>query len=258
MKKYLSLLLFWTITSCAQKPDLKEIQQTVFGNLPIGIKQSEYSRQFQSIAGSTMSVTGGTKYPYFKLEKRNILDYRMTLLYPHAFQNKDSVVTKIVFYLYQIKFLSMEVIESPTITPEQMKTLTKVAEENQNRLDFLIQEFDTRKKVDSQFLYYLPNVAQGWDYSSLEKDITDNLEQKYGKPTTTNTAGNEYDKYDYSFIKEQLWKTDKLNIRLIRKRYPVNQAEPSGEFYLVLIYEFNNETIKKYGLDKETDLTQTF
>ena len=152
----------------------------------------------------------------------------------------------------------MEVIESPTTTPEQKKTLTKVAEENQNKLDFLTQEFDTRRKIDSQFLFYLPNVAQGWDYSSLAKDITDNLEQKYSKPATTNTAGNEYDKYDYSFFKEQLWKTDKLNIRLVRKRYLVNQAEPSSEFCMVLIYEFNDEIRKKYGLDKETDLTKTF
>jgi len=152
----------------------------------------------------------------------------------------------------------MEVLESPSTTTEQRKTLTRVAEENQNKLDFLTQEFDTRKKIDSQFLYYLPNVAQGWDFSSLEKEITTNLEQKYGKPVATKTSGNEYDKYDYFFFKELIWKTDRLNIRLLRKRYPVNQAEPSSEFYMVLIYEFNEEIKKKYRLNRETDLTQTF
>jgi len=259
MKNYLSIIFLLVLTSsCGQKPNLKDIQQTVFGNLPIGLKHGEYNKQFQSIAGSSMSVTGGTKYPYFKLEKRNLLDYRLTFLYPHAFQNKDSVVTKIVFYLYQIKFPSMEVVESPTTTPEQKKVLTKVSEDNQNRLDFLIQEFDTRRKIDSQFLFFMPNVAQGWDFSSLEKDIANNLEQKYKKSTTTNTAGNEYDKYDYSFFKEEVWKTDKLNIKLVRKRYPVNINEPSNEFYMVLIYEFNDDVKKKYGLDKEKDLTQTF
>ncbi|TXJ22263.1 MAG: hypothetical protein E6Q24_21295 [Chitinophagaceae bacterium] len=192
-----SLACCFLLLACAQKPNLKDIQQTVFGNLPIGVKQSEYNKQFQSIVGRAMSVTGGTKYPYFKLEKRNMLDYRLTLLYPHAFQNKDSVVTKIVFYLYQIKFPSMEVVESPATTPEQRQVLTKVAKENQDRLDFLTQEFDTRRKIDSQFLYYLPNIAQGWDYTSLEQDITASLEQKYSKPTASNTAGNEYDKHDY-------------------------------------------------------------
>lgn len=224
----------------------------------MGVKQSEYNKQFQSIAGNGMSVTGGTKYPYFKLEKRDILDYRLTFLYPHAFQNKDSVVTKIVFYLYQIKFPSIEVVEAPTTTPEQRETLTKVSEENQNRLNFLTQEFGTRGKIDSQFLFFLPNVAQGWDFSSLEKDMIANLEQKYNKPTNTNTTGNEYDKYDYSFFKEQLWKTDKLTIRLVRKRYPINRAEPSSEFYMVLIYEFNDEIRKKYQLNTEVGLTQTF
>lgn len=259
MKHFLtSLTCCFLLFACAQKPNLKDIQQTVFGNLPMGVKQSEYNRQFQTIAGSSMSVTGGTKYPYFKLEKRDMLDYRLTFLYPHAFQSKDSVVTKIIFYLYQVKFPAAEIIESLTTTQEQRKVLTNVAEENQNKLYFLTQEFDTRRKVDSQFLYYLPNVAQGWSFSSLEKDITDNLEQKYQKATANNTAGDEYDKYDYSFFKEQLWKTDKLNIRLIRKRYPVNYEEPSGEFYMVLIYEFNDETRKKYGLNKEVDLTQTF
>ena len=246
------------LDSCNQKPNLKDVQQTVFGNLPIGVKQGEYDRQFQSIAGSNMSVTGGTKYPYFKMEKRDLLDYRLTLLYPHAFQNKDSIVTKILFYLYQIKFPSEEVVKSPATTPEQRKFLTKVSKENQNRLDFLTQEFDTRRKIDSQFLFFLPNIAQGWDFSSLENDITTNLERKYSKPTTTSTAGNEYDKYDYSFFKEQLWKTDKLNIRLICKRYAINQTEPSSEFFMVLIYEFNDEVRKKYGLDNEKDLTQTF
>ncbi len=254
----ISLTCGLLFTACAQKPDLKDIQQTVFGNLPIGVKQAEYNKQFESIVRNSMSVTGSTKYPYFKLENRSIVDYRLTLLYPHAFQNKDSVVTKIVFYLYQVKFLSMEVVESPTTTPEQRERYTKIAEETQNKLDFLTQEFDTRSKIDTQFLLKLPNIAQGYDYSSLEDEITANLEKKYAKPTVTNTAGNEYDKYDYSFFEELLWKTDKLNIRLIRKRYPVNYAEPSSEFYLVLIYEFNDATRKKYGLNKEVDLAQTF
>lgn len=264
MKKYLpAILLFVLTSSCAQKPNLKDIQQTVFGSLPIGVKQGDYDRQFQSIAGNTMSVTGGTKYPYFKLEKRDILDYRLTLLYPHAFQSKDSIVTKIVFYLYQIKFPSMEVVESRTTTSEQRKVLTKVSEENQNRLDFLTQEFDTRRKIDSQFLFFLPNIAQGWglDCSSLEKDISDNIEQKYHKPTATNTKGNEYDKYDYTFYKEILWKTDQLNIRFVKKRFPMNLNEPSSEFYCVLIYEFDEETRKKYKLNtpsKDADLIKTF
>lgn len=259
MKKYLPAFLILVLSySCAQKPNLKDIQQTVFGNLPIGVKQGEYNKQFHSIVSSSMSITSGTKYPYFKLEKRGLIDYRLTNLYPHAFQNKDSIVTKIAFYLYQIKFPTMDVVESPTTTSEQRTVLNQVAEENQNRLDFLTQEFATRKEIDSQFLFFLPNIAQGSDFLSLESDITANLEQKYSKPTTINTAGNEYDKYDYSFFKEQLWKTDKLNIRLIRKRYSVNQIEPSGEFYMVLIYEFNDEVRKKYGLNKENNLTQTF
>lgn len=259
MKKYLpAIFLLVLTTSCAQKPNLKDIQQVVFGNLPMGVNGTEYSQQFESIVRNSMSITGSTKYPYFKLENRDLLDYRLTFLFPHAFHNRDSIVTRIMFYLYQVKFVTREVAESPTTTPEQLKYLRRFTEENQNRLSFLTQDFNTRNKIDSQFLFRLPNIGQGLDYNSLEKDITAHLELKYNKPTTTNTAGNEYDKYDYRFFKEQLWKTDKLNIRLVRKRFPVSYTEPSSEFYLVLIYEFNDEVKKEYGLNKEVDLTQTF
>ncbi len=259
MKQKLVILgLCICLASCAQKPDLSNIQQTVFGNLPIGAKGKDYTRKFDSIANTSMSNTTGSHYPFFKLINRGLLDTRLTFLYPHAFHNKDSVVTRIVFYLYQVKFLSMEVVESPTTSQQEREILTKIAEESQNKLNFLVEEFNTRSKIDSQYLLNLPNVAQGRNYTELEKEIGSHLDQKYGKTSTTKSIGNEYDKYDFSFFSEKLWKTDKLDIKLVRKRYPVYLNEPSDEFYLILIYEFNQETRAKYKLNKETKLSDTF
>lgn len=259
MKKYFQAALLFVLTSsCAQKPNLKDIQLTVFGNMPMGVKSVEYNRQFDSLVKNAMSITKWSKYPYFRLDKRSMIDYSITLLYPHTFHNRDSIVTRIVFYVNQVRFFSMEMVEEAKRQGEDER-VTRISKENVERLSFLTEDFDTRNgKVDKQFAYLLPNIAQSHDYFKLEKDMTENLEQKYGKPLSTKTEGNEYDSQDYSFFKEILWKSDKLNIRLVKRRFLVNVKEPSTEFNMVLIYEYNDEVRRKYGLNKEVDLTQTF
>ena len=205
-----------------------------------------------------MSITATSKYPFFKLEKRDLLEYRLTLLYPHTFVNKDSIVTKIVFYLYDVAFPSKEVVETANENPEQREIFARSLDYTQKRFDFLTQNFDTKRNIDSQFLLYLPNISQGDDYNRLEKTISDNLTSKYGKSSNIMTGGNEYNPNDNSFFKVQIWKTDKLNIKLVRKRYPVVNPQTSRNFYMVLIYEYNEEIRDKYKLKSETNLANTF
>jgi hypothetical protein len=97
-----------------------------------------------------------------------------------------------------------------------------------------------------------------FDNYPIRTEVANFLKERYKEPAITDTTGDEYNIADFTYANESTWKTANLNVKLVTRKFPDNGSHSSNQFYHVLIYEFNEDVMKKYGLNKQNDLTKTF
>lgn len=261
MKKLLLLFILFASVSCNKSPDISKIKQRVFGNLVLGSKLSEYKEIQDSLLRTKgMELTSYSNYPYFQINKRGFSSQTILLLFPSIYYNTDSVITKIAYFVYSSEFISEAALDNPGITQQQISALIDGARKTREKYDLLTETFTTTNEVDKKYGYNIPNLAQGLGYDNygLRNEIGNFLQEKYGVPNVTDTTGDQYDWNDYSYSNESIWKTDYLNIKLVTRKFPTTNTNSSNHFYHVLLYEFNEDVMKKYKLNKHKDLTKTF
>lgn len=256
MKKLLSLLILVLSVSCNESPGISKIKQRVFGNLVLGGKLIEnHEIQDSLLRTDGMQLTKNSNYPYFRIEKTKLNSYEVILLFPSVFYNSDSVIKKICYFVYLVQ-IQRKI--SPTVTQQIKDIIVEKIINERERFDLVTRDFALTNDIDQKYGYRLPNIPDGNSDKGARDDIANFITQKYGNPVKADTIGNSWKQNDFSYCNELIWKTNTMDIKLISKMYPIRRETELNDFYHVLIYEFNEDIVKKYKLDKTNDLTKTF
>lgn len=250
-KQILYILLFLLLVACNKNSD--KIQVPVFGNLILGAKVSDYFKKLDTLKNSKGIFFNEKKYPYFLIEKEEILSMNRLLLFPFIIHNSDSIITKICFYPYYFEFSAIP--QNIPLSDNDKQAILSVQTRESNAYINLLSSF-TIDASSRGLDYYQPSVPSNSLYPrmgvipKIEKIIRD----KYGDASDTIKVGNVSDRNSDGSL-EYRWNLEKINIRLISKKY----AAGVYDFYNVLIYEFNDKIKEEYKLNtKKSDLNNTF
>ena len=255
------------LLSCSNKQDMNKIKKAVFANLVLGDKTSDLNKTFDSLKRrGELFFTAASNYPYLKIENFDGMDFNKNLFFPFFISNTDSVVTKIGYFVYSFSQQSPQVLS-------EMKDRNLIPKENVDmallsNVDVVVKEskitnnFSLLNSYDKTYGFQLPKYAANGilTYADTRARISDWLIKKYNYPSTSDTIGNKYDDKDLAFKVESVWKLENVNIKLISMRHPQSIIDGTyfGDIFHILLYEFNAETMKKYNLNKNSDVKNTF
>lgn len=257
MYPQLTTFLTFFLLSCTE-PSINEIKQPVFGGLHLGVSTTSYLKTIDSLYNSNqILLTKNSKFPYFSIDNSDIASTKKLLIFPNAIYN-DTIVTKIIYYLYQIDIPSSELLERANSADQN--TMIEITRGQIEKYTNLTENFKLLIDRDNSLGCRIPNMANGslFDIYPLHKELTDLLNSKYGLPNEKDTVGSRHNSDDFSYYEKYTWKNDNINISLLHRRLP-SSSKQVNDMYHILVYEFNSETIKKYNLNrKASDLKNTF
>ncbi len=248
------ILIFLLLSGC--KGNVEDIKTPVFGNLELGSKINDYYKKVDSLRSNHSIYFNDKNSAYFVIEEKGILTLDRLVIFPFIFYNSDSIITKICYYPYDFELMGLP--ENNTLTEKQKESITSGNLKELSLYEKILKSFYVEtSSIGADF--YAPNLSSNafFPYQGAFRKIEKIINAKYGSPSDTVKNGNVYDNSSFG-AEEYIWRLDKMNIRLITKKFPEND-NGVYKFYNVLIYEFNEKTRKKYNLNStNNDLNKTF
>lgn len=237
-----------TLISCSQ-PNIKEARQTVYGNLVLGSNSKEYLRTLDSLRQAGVVFVNQKGKPYFKMGQDNFGITSVTVLFPVAVINAESIVTEIKFYVYPFNTTPYDGLQLDADTKYRLDKSRWDDAITATNLESSFQFDNVSAKNFSR--YETPVVLQQEPSTALTDKIIKLISDKYGTGEVK-SMGKEYSKQS-DYLKETTWKTQYMDIAFAKVAPATGLLEPKLVFH-VLSYKYNEAARKKYGLNKEANV----